>query len=184
MAYCNVNQFTAKRLAKVRNITNCDQIDKNFKLSAYLAWNNADFFRDNPKPVGIESRPPPEKIVDRKNKNRQKIYRGSFSSTLDTGQSPSEFDMDLTLIPANNSISSNDNDTNFNKNSNNGLSSNSEFDTILANNNNTINIEEIFPAPDVIIKDLFELYKGNKPVKERDSALLDYVKLLFNKFNV
>jgi len=92
--------------------------------------------------------------------------------------------MDLTLIPANNGISSNDNIMNFSKNSNNGFSSNSEFDTILATTNNTINIEEIFPAPDVIIKDLFELYKGNKPVKERDSALLNYVKLLFNKFNV
>jgi len=78
-----------------------------------LAWNNADFFRDDPRPVGIESRPPPGKSVNRKNKNRRKIYRGSFSSTLDTGQSPLEFDMDLTLIPANNGISPNDNDTNL-----------------------------------------------------------------------
>jgi len=59
MAYCNVNQFTAKRLAKVRNITNCDQVDKNFKSSAYLAWNNVEFFRDDLRPVGIESPPSP-----------------------------------------------------------------------------------------------------------------------------
>jgi len=48
---------------------------------------------------------------------------------------------------------------------------------------NSINIEEVFPAPDVIIRDLFELYKDNKKVKEKDLALLNYVKLLFNRLN-
>jgi len=42
-----------------------------------------------------------------------------------------------------------------------------------------INIEEVFPAPGMIVKDIFELYTSNKPTKERELALLNYVKLLF-----
>jgi len=43
MAYCNINQFNAKKLLKIRNITSCDQVERNFKSSAYLAWSNIDF---------------------------------------------------------------------------------------------------------------------------------------------
>jgi len=53
---------------------------------------------------------------------------------------------------------------------------------IMASCNNNINIEQVFPALGVIIRD-FDLYKCNKTLKERESALLDYVKLLFRKFN-
>jgi len=52
------------------------------------------------------------------------------------------------------------------------------LETPHANNNN---IEEIFPAPGVIIKDLFDLYNSNKPSIERESALLNYIKLLFSE---
>jgi len=147
--------------------------------------NNADFFRKNPRPIG-RTPPPTGRIVDRKNKNKnkRKSYKESFSSTLESGQSPSEFDVDLTLIPANNVIPTNDNDTNLNRKIINGIFSNSVLETVLANTKNTINIDEVFPAPNIIIRALFELYKDNKLIKERDSALLDrYVKLLFNKFN-
>jgi len=44
-----------------------------------------------------------------------------------------------------------------------------------------INLEEIFPAPGVIVKNLYNLYICNKPTKERESTLLNYVKLLFSK---
>jgi len=92
--------------------------------------------------------------------------------------------MDLTVIPDDNGNPSNDNVTTFNKNTNNEFSSNSDCDSILATTSNIINIEEIFPASNVIIKDLFELFKGNKSAIERDAAFLNYVKLLFNRFNV
>jgi len=88
--------------------------------------------------------------------------------------------MDLTLIPANNGTSSSDNVMNFNKNSNNGFSSNSKFDTILATTNNTINIEKVSPAPDIIIKYLFELYKNNPSKK---GILLFWIMLSFYLIN-
>jgi len=49
---------------------------------------------------------------------------------------------------------------------------NSENDTLETPSDVNINIEEIFPAPGVIIKDLFDLYNSNKPINERESALL------------
>jgi len=91
--------------------------------------------------------------------------------------------MDLTMIPTNCGNSSNDNGTNVNMNTNNSIPSSSDFDPTLVTTNNNVNIEEVFPVPNVIIKDLFDVYKGNKSVKERDSALLDYVKILFNKLD-
>jgi len=100
MAYCNVNQFTAKRLAKIRNIANCDQVERNFKSSAYLAWNNVELFSEEPRSDGLKSFPFPEKNAERKNrnKNRRKSHKDSLSSTLDTGL-PSEVDFDLAMIP-------------------------------------------------------------------------------------
>jgi len=48
-----------------------------------------------------------------------------------------------------------------------------------AYNPEEINIKIIFPSPGIIIKDLFDLYKSNKPVNERDSAQIHYFQLLF-----
>jgi len=42
MAYCNVSQFIAKKHIKNNNICNLDQVEKTFKSSAYLAWDNTD----------------------------------------------------------------------------------------------------------------------------------------------
>jgi len=42
MAFCNISQFRAKRLIKNKNITSLDQVEKIFKSSAYLAWDNTD----------------------------------------------------------------------------------------------------------------------------------------------
>jgi len=103
MAYCNVqiNQFAAKRLAKVRNIISCDQVENNFKSSAYLAWNEEDFSGNESGSVRIGPLPPLGKSADRKKKTRRKFFRGSMSFTLDSTQSPSDGDMDTTMIPTN-----------------------------------------------------------------------------------
>jgi len=47
--------------------------------------------------------------------------------------------------------------------------------------NNTTNVEKLFPSPGVIIKDIYEIFKANKPTRERDSAVINYIKLLFQK---
>jgi len=46
MAFCNTSQFTAKKLIKSKSITSCDQVERLFKSSAYLAWNNTDIFSE------------------------------------------------------------------------------------------------------------------------------------------
>jgi len=55
MAYCNINQYVAKKLAKIRNIVSCDQVKKNFKSSAYLAWNSIDLSQEDPGFIGRAS---------------------------------------------------------------------------------------------------------------------------------
>jgi len=42
-------------------------------------------------------------------------------------------------------------------------------------------IEKLFPSSGIIIRDIYELFKTNKPTRERDSAIMNYVKLLFQK---
>jgi len=42
MAFCNVSQFLAKRLIKKKNIIGLDHVERTFKSSAYLAWENID----------------------------------------------------------------------------------------------------------------------------------------------
>jgi len=39
MIYCNVNQFIAKKLLKIRNINNINQVEREFKVLAYYSWN-------------------------------------------------------------------------------------------------------------------------------------------------
>jgi len=40
--YCNVSQFIAKRLIKKNNISNKDQVERVFRSSTYLAWDNVE----------------------------------------------------------------------------------------------------------------------------------------------
>jgi len=37
MAFCNINQYKAKRLVKARNIVNIEQVEQVFKASAFYA---------------------------------------------------------------------------------------------------------------------------------------------------
>jgi len=40
-------------------------------------------------------------------------------------------------------------------------------------------IDKLFPSPGIIVRDIYEIFKTNKPLRERDSALVNYIKLLF-----
>jgi len=104
MAYCNINQFNAKKLVKIRNITSPDQVERNFKSSPYLAWNNIEYTQKN----GERSRcliPSSTLNLERNYKRRRKVHRDSNMSTSDSGQMLSGNKMDFTLIPATNSNS-------------------------------------------------------------------------------
>jgi len=45
--------------------------------------------------------------------------------------------------------------------------------------NSIASLDNLFPSPGIIIKDIYEIYKTNKLVKERDSAVLNYLNFLF-----
>jgi len=89
--------------------------------------------------------------------------------------------MDIILIPItyennNSDLMECQNLTSYRKDSMNIMISDS------SRTNKEINIENLFPSPGVIIKDTFELYKLKKPIiKERESALIDYIKVLFSQ---
>jgi len=45
--------------------------------------------------------------------------------------------------------------------------------------NSVASIDSLFPSPGIVMRDLYEIYKTNKIVRERDSAVLNYLNLLF-----
>jgi len=97
MAYCNINQYIAKKLVKIRNITSYNQVEKNFKSSAYLAWDNVDFSQEESKPVGRVT-PSTFRSIGGKDKSKRKPLRKKYKSTSHSGQLLSENDLDVTLI--------------------------------------------------------------------------------------
>jgi len=56
---------------------------------------------------------------------------------------------------------------------------NAAFSDISDRSNNTSTVKKLFPSPGVIVKDIHELFKSNKSTRERDSAVINYIKLLF-----
>jgi len=102
MAYCNVSQFIAKKFIKSKNICSRDQVEKVFKSSAYLAWENNDFL-SNFGTSEISSTP---SVIIGKTKNppkrRFKSNRKTSTAASDSDQAHSSDFIDITLIPASN----------------------------------------------------------------------------------
>jgi len=40
-------------------------------------------------------------------------------------------------------------------------------------------VEIVFPAPGFILNEIFQLYKNKSNVNERNSAVIDYIRLIF-----
>jgi len=121
MTYCNVNQYFAKKLTKIRNIMSFDQVEKTFKFSAYLAWDNVDFSQEEVKPIGQVTHPSTFRSIGGKGRSKCKSLRERYTSTSNSGQMASENDFDIILIPTigcNNSkdLTVNPNDVVANKN--------------------------------------------------------------------
>jgi len=135
-----------------------------------------DSSHDEPEPSGRKTRPSSSHTVRARKKIKRAPQNIRHNSTSDSGQWLSENDLNSTLIPHTGYMNP--------KGSNGNLTTDNvdiESDTLEVTHDTNKNIEEIFPASGVIIKDLFDLYNSNKPIKERESALLNYVNLLFNK---
>jgi len=158
MAYCNVNQFNVKKLCKARNITSCDQVEKNFKASAYLAWRNTDYFQEDGE--GYRHLAPSSSSMNivRNFKRKRKLHRSSQPMTLDSGHLVSGNEMDVTLIPSTNHISTNEIIDNSRVIPSDTSIINAAENEIPAFFNNRINIEEIFPSPGFIIFSTYILY--------------------------
>jgi len=180
MAFCNTSQYNAKRLIKSKNIVDGNQVEKLFKSSAYLAWNSLDILSNF---GNTESSSTPS-IVNSKVKNlrRHKVKHGKSFDPLISG---SECDsasshMDDTLMPSTNvegvrplnkllDIENSRDNVNTNQSQN------------IDHENNGSSLENLFPSPGVIIKDIYDIFIANGPTKERDSAILNYIKLVFQK---
>jgi len=180
MAFCNTSQFIAKRLIKGKNISNCDQVEKIFKSSAYLAWDNFDLFSDHDI-TDSGSFPPISRIRKRRSAVRNsKPNKINEPTIVDSDYNCNNINMDNTLVPT---MVGGDNATvdqqtvmSSRRNSDNiGCSDNSD------GTNNVANVENLFPSPGVIIKDIYEIFQANKPTRLRDAAVINYIKLLFQK---
>jgi len=181
MAFCNVNQFLAKRLIKNKNLDSIEQVERTFKSSAYLAWNNTDFVSG----LGTsEISSTPSNIIN-KNKN---LYRRRFGSKrninetmLERERAPSANSIDNTLVPVTQDCDIVQGVSQeflpIERRSINELVR-EEGDTAL---NSNASIDNLFPAPGIIVKDIYDIYKSNKLIRERDSAVLNYLNLLFRK---
>jgi len=180
MAFCNTSQFIAKRLIKSKNITDCNQVERIFKSSAFLAWDNIDLFSEQDITdsglVPSTSRVRVRGLVSRK----PKLNRSSNPVILDSDYNCDNNSMDntLVLLTVSGEKTPLDQQTamSFRRNSDNLVYSDSSDRT-----NYTTNIEKLFPSPGVIVKDIYEIFGANKPTRERDSAVINYIKLLFQK---
>jgi len=117
--------------------------------------------------------------IGKNSRRRRGLHKGS--SAFDSGQLITDNELDMTLILSTCDNNINDLMANPNNSSNDNSCTNLLNNDITTSCNNNINIEQVFSAPGVIIRDLYDLYKCNKPLKERESALLDYVKLFPSK---
>jgi len=52
---------------------NCDQVERNFKASAYLAWGNMDLSQDGTESVGRIIRPSASRSVVSRGKNNEDL---------------------------------------------------------------------------------------------------------------
>jgi len=99
MAYCNINQFKAKKLIKARNITTMDQVERTFKSSAYFAWSllGVDSEADSVRGSSIASlrRDLQDRRRSRINSKRNDHHSGKNGSSLVLEENVA----DQTLVP-------------------------------------------------------------------------------------
>jgi len=184
MAYCNVSQFIAKKQIKINNICNLEPVERVFKSSAYLAWNNVDILSGH----GVSEDSSTHSVVSRKlkylTKRKLKSNRLTGTKLPDGGQNISEDFGDSTLVPEVDGMSregpSREHCSSVDSNYLNNDRSNEDRNVIVPSSN----IENLFPSPGVIIKDIYELYKGSESRRERDLAVLNYLNLLFGNSNL
>jgi len=180
MAFCNTSQFIAKRLIKSKNITDCSQVESFFKSSAYFAWDKVDLFSEHDI-ADSSSVPSVSRIRIKGSANRRiKLNKRSNQEIVNNDCNENNNNMDNTLVPIGDemdkSLADYQTAMSFRRNSNNTAYS----DTSDRTNNTTI-VDKLFPSPGVIIKDIYELFKADKTTRERDAAVINYIKLLFQK---
>jgi len=182
MAYCNVSQFIAKKLIKKNNICSVEQVEKHFKSSAYLAWNNIDIFSN----IGFsESESTPSVVggARRSVSGRRSSSNRCMGSTEPNGdQMLVEEIGDSTLVPS--SMIGDENYSSQERCTSTDKINHINNDRLIDNGNTQVtysSLDNLYPSPGVIIRDIYDIYKGNESRRERDFAIINYLNLLFGK---
>jgi len=167
---------------KNKNICNLDQAIKVFKSSAYLAWDNTDILSN----IGIsEINSTPSEDFHRSKglgKRRAKSNKVNSVPVSNSDHAETGDNFDTTLIPT----ACNKDYECFSKDYPMSSGEKNNNYTIVSDNeggSESSNLVNLFPAPGIVVKDIFEIYKSNKLKRERESALLNYINLLFRKNN-
>jgi len=178
MAFCNTGQYIAKRLIKSKNITDCSQVERIFKSSAFLAWDNLNLFSERNI---TDSGSVPSSSGGRMRGLavcKSKPNKLSNQVLLDSDDNCDNNSMDNTLVP----LMTSGKKTPLNQQTIMSLGRKNDNATFSENSdrsNYTTIVEKLFPSPGVIVKDIYELFNANKSTRERDSAVINYIKLLF-----
>jgi len=183
MAYCNINQFKAKKLIKARNITTIDQVERTFKSSAYFAWSllgidsEADSVRESSIASlrrGLQGRRRSKTISKRNEHCGEKIGSSLVleENVVDQTLVPkSPMDQDNYLIGENPEFTANQL----------ALVPDTDQAEPSAFAHSDSGMEALFPAPGLILNELFQLYQSKANVNERNLAIIDYLRLTFHK---
>jgi len=193
MAYLNTNQFTARKVLKSKNIMRLDQIDSLLRSSAYYAWNHFDFPPDSGGGPGDFSTPSIRKKFKRDKTlfhprdDRDDPFKDHSQNLIDNPN-------DITIVPGNPDpkttlpiISGLNNTVALRSNKNDSRKEAGDHTSDRCSDSDTTShrssIRTIFPTPSVIVKDLYQMFDKKSSETERNSAIINYIQLIFQKMH-
>jgi len=180
MAYCNVNQFKAKKLLETRDINNIDQVEQEFKASVFYAWNIINIEQETSLMKGSSI---PSLCKSSTGKNRRKSNKTYNRSNLYIGESDQKVVQevgDQTIIPVlgeYNGVIEQSSSIHHNFQETVVWDRMDSSASIVSENR----VEMIFPTPGLILNELFykQLYKSKSNMNKRNSAIIDCIRLIF-----
>jgi len=175
MTFCNVSQFKAKRLLK----TSIEQVEQVFKSSAYFGWNTLNI-DTNLNLARRSSTPSIYKSNQDKSRNRYKGAKSRFTNNIEVTErdSPKEV-KDQTIIP---DPVERDTALEHCADSVPGVlypMSSREGEESLVSASSEGRMDSIFPASGLILNELYQLYNSKSDLNEKNSAIINYIRLIF-----
>jgi len=180
MAFCNINQYKTKRLIKARNIDSVEQVELTFKATAYYAWNAQDLAPGTNllKRSSTLSLHKSSQLDLRKLRRRRRSNSGNLNFLGNEGNLHKVIsNEDQTLIPQLEAEDILSEQPPLSRAPSRTREVEGSISSIASDNR----VEIVFPVPGFILNEIFQLYKNKSNVNEKNSAVIDYIRLIFQK---